>query len=197
MQGLNDRLSSYMGEIYSLKQENAQLRKVINDWQENNSLFILPTDQSQHSRDIQELQNQISSIINENTKIVLQIDNCKLASDDFKNKYEIEHNLRTNVQADVTALHHTLKGFKEDICKLESEVESLEYELLRMRRDNEQENNFLSTQLGLRVSVEVEAAKSKDLTRALLDFQEQYENLIESNQREAESLFLKVLLTVG
>ncbi|XP_056403643.1 keratin, type I cuticular Ha3-II-like [Hyla sarda] len=211
MRLLNDRLSSYLGEICSLEQENERLKKMISEWQRNNSP-IITTDQSQYSSDIRELQNKISSKITGNAAIVLQINNARTAFDDFNKNldckklsanaehphfsgpysnrwYEMEHNVRHNIEADVKTLHRIGEECKDETGKLESEVEILEQELLKMKKKSEQEINSLTIQLGPRVSVEVEAAKSKHLTKALSDIREQYENIIENNQREAESLF--------
>lgn len=50
--------------------------------------------------------------------------------------------------------------------------------------------NSLRAQLGARVNVEVEAAPSIDLNQALSEVRQQYENLMDRNLREVESIFL-------
>ncbi|PIO34765.1 hypothetical protein AB205_0220740 [Aquarana catesbeiana] len=50
--------------------------------------------------------------------------------------------------------------------------------------------NSLYSQLGARVTVEVEAPQSADLSKILSEIREQYEDLMESNKAEAEKWFL-------
>ncbi|MEE6507254.1 hypothetical protein FKM82_018396 [Ascaphus truei] len=85
MQLLNDRLSSYLERVNSLEQENAQLERKICEWYANNAPSSSP-DFSQYYSVIQELQCQIAAATVENAGIVLQIDNARLAIDDFRNK---------------------------------------------------------------------------------------------------------------
>ncbi|XP_069807954.1 keratin, type I cytoskeletal 19-like [Dendropsophus ebraccatus] len=190
MQHLNDRLASYLEKVRSLEQENAQLERNIREWYEKHQPSSLP-DFSCYFRTIQELQGQISSATLENARIVLQIDNARLAADDFKNKYEMELRLRNNVESDVNGLRHVLEELNREVCHLESQVQSLQEELLQMKRNHEEEVNSLRAQLGARVNVEVDAAPSMDLNGVLSEIREQYENLMDRNMREAESMFLQ------
>ncbi|XP_075702374.1 keratin, type I cytoskeletal 19-like [Rhinoderma darwinii] len=189
MQHLNDRLASYLEKVRSLEQENAQMERSIREWYDKNQPSTFP-DFSCYFRTIQELQGQISSATIENARIVLQIDNARLAADDFKNKY-MELRLRNNVESDVNGLRRVLEELNREVCDLEGQVQNLQEELLQMKRNHEEEVNSLRTQLGARVNVEVDAAPSMDLNRVLSENREQYENLMERNMREAESMFLQ------
>ncbi|XP_053573744.1 keratin, type I cytoskeletal 42-like [Bombina bombina] len=189
MQLLNDRLASYLEKVHSLEQQNCQLERNIREWYDNNQPSTLP-DFNNFFRTIQDLQGQISSATVENARIVLQIDNSRLAADDFRNKYEMELNLRTNVEGDVTGLRRVLEGLNLERCDLEMQVQNLQEELQQMRRNHEEEVNSLRTQLGARVNVEVNAAPSVDMNRSLNEIREQYENLMERNMREAENMFI-------
>ncbi|XP_075034439.1 keratin, type I cytoskeletal 19-like [Mixophyes fleayi] len=190
MQLLNKRLSSYMEKIRSLEQANAQLEKKICEWYENNAPD-LPIDQSRYSRNIQDLQNQISAVTTEKANIVLQIKNGRATIDDFPNKYEMELSLRSSIEAEVNDLRRICKAFNDETSILETEVEDLQQELLRMKRDSEQEMNYLTSQLGARVSVEVEAAPCTDLNKVLTEIRDQYENSIEKNRQEVDRLFIQ------
>ncbi|XP_075436531.1 keratin, type I cytoskeletal 19-like [Ascaphus truei] len=188
MQLLNNRLSSYLEKVRSLEQENAQLERKICEWYANNAPSSSP-DFNNYFRTIQELQCQISAATVENARIVLQIDNARLAADDFRNKYEMELRLRNNVEADVNGLRRTLEGLNMERCDLEMQVQNLQEELQQMKRNHEQEVNSLRAQLGARVNVEVNAAPSVDMNRALSEIREQYESLMERNMREVENMF--------
>ncbi|XP_073537189.1 keratin, type I cytoskeletal 19-like [Phyllobates terribilis] len=190
MQHLNDRLASYLEKVRSLEQENAQLERNIREWYDKNQPSSIP-DFSSYFRIIQDLQGQISSATIENARIVLQIDNARLAADDFKNKYEMELRLRNNVESDVNGLRRVLEELNREVCDLEGQVQSLQEELLQMKRNHEEEVTSLRAQLGARVNVEVDAAPSMDMNRVLSEIREQYENLMERNMREVESMFLQ------
>ncbi|XP_018412059.1 PREDICTED: keratin, type I cytoskeletal 42-like [Nanorana parkeri] len=188
MQHLNDRLASYLDKVRSLEQENAQLERNIQEWYERNQPSALPNFSS-FFRIIQELQGQISSTSLDNARITLQIDNARLAADDFRNKYEMERQLRCSVEADVNGLRILLEELNRDICNLQAQVGKLQEELQQMRRNHKEEVNALQAQLGARVSVEMNAAPSADLNRTLSEIREQYENLMEQNLREVETIF--------
>ncbi|CAH2302558.1 keratin, type I cytoskeletal 19-like [Pelobates cultripes] len=190
MQLLNDRLASYLEKVRSLEQENAQLERNIREWYEKHQPSAFP-DFSNFFRTIQDLQCQISSATVENARVVLQIDNARLAADDFKNKYEMELRLRNNVEADVSGLRRVLEGLNSERCDLEVQVQNLQEELQQMKRNHEEEVNSLRAQLGQRVNVEVDAAPSVDLNRSLSEIREQYENLMDRNLREVENMFLQ------
>ncbi|XP_053309971.1 keratin, type I cytoskeletal 19-like [Spea bombifrons] len=190
MQVLNDRLASYLEKVRSLENENNQLERNIREWYEKHQPTALP-DFSNYFRTIQELQGQISAATVENARIVLQIDNARLAADDFRNKYEMELRLRNSVEADVNGLRRVLEGLTAEIRDLEAQVRDLQEELQQMKRNHEEEVNALRAQLGQRVNVEVNAAPSIDMNKALSEIRQQYENLMDRNLREVESMFLQ------
>ncbi|XP_053573651.1 keratin, type I cytoskeletal 42-like [Bombina bombina] len=190
MQHLNDRLATYLEKVRSLEQENTQLERNIREWYDRNQPASLP-DFSNFFRTIQELQGQISAASTENARLVLQIDNSRLAIDDFKNKYEIELRLRNSIEADVTSLRRVLESLNIERRDLEVQVQNLQEELQQMRKNHEEEVSCLRAQLGARVSVEVDAAPSVDLNRALSEIREQYENSMERNMRDVENMFMQ------
>ncbi|XP_069807948.1 keratin, type I cytoskeletal 19-like [Dendropsophus ebraccatus] len=189
LQQLNSRLSCYLEKVRSLEQENAQLERKICEWYANNAPSNLP-DSSNYFKTIMELQSQVFSATVGNARIVLQIDNGQLAADDFRNKYEVERNLRNHVEADVAKLQKALEGLNMQRRDLEIQVQCLQEELIQIKSRNEEEINSLQSQLGARVNVELNAAPSVDLNRVLSEVREEYENLMERNLREVENIFL-------
>ncbi|KAM3923009.1 keratin, type I cytoskeletal 19-like [Leptodactylus fuscus] len=189
MQQLNNRLASYMEKVCSLEQENSQLERNIREWYEKNQPDGLP-DCSNYLRTIQELQNQIPAAYVENTKVFLDLDNAKMAADDFKNKLQLEMSLRTNIESDINGLQRVLERLNMEICSLQTTVQDLQDELQELKKGHQEEVNCLRTQLGARVSVEVDAAPCVDLNSVLSKIRQQYENLMERNLREVEEIFL-------
>uniref|UniRef100_A0A8C4LAF6 IF rod domain-containing protein n=1 Tax=Equus asinus TaxID=9793 RepID=A0A8C4LAF6_EQUAS len=163
MQFLNDRLASYLEKVRQLERENAELESRIRERCQQQEPEVCPNYQS-YFRTIEELQQKILCTKSENARLVVQIDNAKLAADDFRTKYETELGLRQL-------------------------VESLKEELLCLKRNHEEEVNTLRSQLGDRLNVEVDAAPTVDLNRVLNETRSQYEALVETNRRDVEEWF--------
>ncbi|XP_006833747.1 PREDICTED: keratin, type I cuticular Ha4-like [Chrysochloris asiatica] len=190
MQLLNDRLASYLEKVRQLEQENAELEGHIREFSQKQMPYASPNYQS-YFQTIEQLQKKILSNKAENTRMVLQIDNAKLAADDFRTKYQAEHSMRQLVEADINSLRRMLDELT--LCKsdLESQAESLKEELLHLKQNHEQEVNALKSQLGERLNVEVDAAPNVDLNRVLNEMRSQYEALVENNRRDVEEWFAK------
>uniref|UniRef100_A0A671E573 Keratin 36 n=1 Tax=Rhinolophus ferrumequinum TaxID=59479 RepID=A0A671E573_RHIFE len=188
MQFLNDRLANYLEKVRQLERENAELECRIREWYESQSPYICPDYQS-YFKTIEDLQQKILLTKAENTRLVLQIDNAKLAADDFRTKYETELGLRQLVEADTSSLRRMLDELT--LCKadLEMQVESLKEELLCLKKNHEEEVNALRCQIGDRLNVEVDAAPPVDLNKILDDMRCQYEALVENNRRDVETWF--------
>ncbi|XP_059236210.1 keratin, type I cuticular Ha1-like [Mustela nigripes] len=137
MQFLNDRLASYLEKVRQLERENAELESRIREWCQQQVPFVCPSYQS-YFRTIEELQQKILCSKAENARLVVQIDNAKLASDDFRTKYETEVGLRQLVESDINGLRRILDELT--LCKsdLEAQVESLKEELLCLKQNHEQ-----------------------------------------------------------
>ncbi|XP_043440376.1 keratin, type I cuticular Ha6 [Prionailurus bengalensis] len=188
MQFLNDRLASYLEKVRQLERENAELETRIREWYESQIPYICPDYQS-YFKTIEDLQQKILLTKAENARLVLQIDNAKLAADDFRTKYETELSMRQLVEADTNGLRRILDELT--LCKadLEAQVESLKEELLCLKKNHEEEVNTLRCQLGDRLNVEVDAAPPVDLNKILDDMRCQYEALVENNRRDVEAWF--------
>ncbi|EDM06001.1 rCG34348, isoform CRA_b [Rattus norvegicus] len=137
MQFLNDRLASYLEKVRQLERENAELESRIQERSQQQDPLVCPAYQA-YFRTIEELQQKILCGKSENARLVVQIDNAKLASDDFRTKYETELSLRQLVESDINGLRRILDELT--LCKsdLEAQVESLKEELLCLKQNHEQ-----------------------------------------------------------
>ncbi|XP_043858716.1 keratin, type I cuticular Ha2-like [Dromiciops gliroides] len=188
MQFLNDRLANYLEKVRQLEQENANLENKIQEACQSQMPTMCPDYQS-YFRIIEELQQKVLCTKAENARMVVQIDNAKLASDDFRTKYETEVSLRQLVEADINGLRRILDELT--LCKadLEAQVESLKEELLCLKKNHEEEVNALRCQLGDRLNIAVDAAPPVDLNRMLEEMRCQYETVVENNRRDVEEWF--------
>uniref|UniRef100_A0A8C6G6Z0 Keratin 42 n=1 Tax=Mus spicilegus TaxID=10103 RepID=A0A8C6G6Z0_MUSSI len=188
MQNLNDRLATYLDRVRALEEANADLEVKIREWYKKQGPGPA-RDYSPYFKTIEDLRNKILAATIDNASIVLQIDNARLAADDFRTKYETELNLRMSVEADINGLRRVLDELTLARADLEMQIESLKEELAYLRKNHEEEMNALRGQVGGDVSVEMDAAPGVDLSRILNEMRDQYEKMAEKNRKDAEEWF--------
>ncbi|XP_039209923.1 keratin, type I cytoskeletal 24-like [Crotalus tigris] len=194
MQNLNSRLANYLEKVRSLEEANAELERKIRHWYEKNGPGApgVTRDYSKYHHMMDELRNQIMNTTVENANVVLQIDNARLAADDFRMKFENEHFLRQSVEGDINGLRRVLDDLTMNRSDLEAQLESLTEELAYLRKNHEEEITLLRSSSTGDVTVEMNAAPGIDLTKLLNDMRAQYEDLAEQNRREAEEQFIRM-----
>ncbi|KAM8946987.1 keratin, type I cytoskeletal 17-like [Pelodytes ibericus] len=187
MQNLNGRLASYLDKVRALEEANADLESKIKEWYIKHQPK-LPADYSQYFRIIEELKSRILAETIENSRVVLQIDNAKLAADDFRQKYENELCLRQSVESDIAGLRRVLDELSFSKSNLQPQLESLKEELECLKRNHEEEMKAMRGQKG-DINVEMDAAPGIDLSKLLNDMRNQYEELAEQNRQRAEDWY--------
>ncbi|NXL85314.1 K1C12 protein, partial [Alectura lathami] len=193
MQNLNDRLAAYLDKVRSLEDANTELERKIREWYEKNGPGAgIPgagNDYSKYYPIIEDLRNKIINATIDNARIILQVDNARLAADDFRLKYENEVALRQSVEADINGLRRVLDELTLTRADLEMQIESLNEELAYLKKNHEEELQGLQSSTVGQVSVEMDAAPGTDLTKLLNDMRGQYEVIAEQNRKDAEAWF--------
>lgn len=207
MQNLNDRLASYLDRVRQLEQSNVELEQKIKDFlakQRGGSSKGEPgKDYSTYFKTIEDLKAKIITASHDNHTVVLQIDNARLAADDFKMKYENELAMRRSVEADTAGLRKIMDDLTLTKTDLESQFEGLTEEMSLLKKNHDEEVKGQQTTTVGDVNVQMNAAPGNDLLKKMNELREQYEAMAEKNRKEAEDQFksmsesLKKEITAG
>ncbi|NWY08186.1 K1C18 protein, partial [Nothoprocta ornata] len=135
MQELNERLATYLEQVRSLEQQNRQLERQIRDFMQKKGPSS--RDWSHYWELIEELRGKIYDATVDNARTLLQIDNARLAADDFRVKYEAELAIRLSVESDIVGLRKVIDDTNMARLQLEGEIESLKEELIFMKKNHE------------------------------------------------------------
>ncbi|XP_078385631.1 keratin, type I cytoskeletal 19-like isoform X2 [Cetorhinus maximus] len=188
MQNLNDRLALYLEKVRSLEKSNNQLECQIREFYEMRTPSGTK-DLGSYWKTISELRAQINDASLANARVLLQIDNAKLAADDFKTKYESEYSIRCGVEMDIAGLRKVLDELTFIRTDLESQIEQLKEETIYTKKNHEEELKSLRNQIRGTVTVDVDSTPGTDLTKALAEIREKYEVISAKNLKEAESWY--------
>ncbi|KAL4833784.1 hypothetical protein H8958_007362, partial [Nasalis larvatus] len=185
IQSLNDRLASYLDRVRSLETENRRLESKIREHLEKKGPQV--RDWSHYFKIIEDLSAQIFANTVDNARIVLQIDNARLAADDFRVKYETELAMRQSVENDIHGLRKVIDDTNVTRLQLETEIEALKEELLFMKKNQEEEVKGLQAQIASSgLTVEADAPESQDLAKIMADIRAQYDELARKNREELD-----------
>uniref|UniRef100_A0A3P9IRT2 Keratin 99 n=1 Tax=Oryzias latipes TaxID=8090 RepID=A0A3P9IRT2_ORYLA len=185
MQNLNMRLSNYLEKVRSLEEENRKLELNIRELCLKKT--VTPHNFSRYFETINDLPIKWDPRTN---NLTLQMDNHRLAAEDFRMKYETELSLRKAVDADIFRLRKVRDGLTLGISDLEIIVENLQEELVTLKK-NHSEVRMHQLQVGQTstVNVEVDAANSVDLTEVLEKVRVSYEAVLKKNKLELEAWY--------
>ncbi|NWH40506.1 K1C18 protein, partial [Chloropsis hardwickii] len=134
MQDLNDRLATYLEQVRSLERENRRLETQIREHiAMSPCVHVSPVSMCVLVSLFQILESTV-----ENARTVLQIDNARLAADDFRVKFEAELAIRLSVDSDIAGLRKVLDDTNMTRLQLEGDIEALHEELILLRKDHDQ-----------------------------------------------------------
>ncbi|KAI4827715.1 hypothetical protein KUCAC02_031088 [Chaenocephalus aceratus] len=183
MQNLNDRLANYLETVRNLEQANKELEMKIMEALEKGGPSM--KDYSKYEPIIEDLRRMIFEEILDNARYVLQIDNARLAADDFKVKFDNEMAIRQSVEADIAGLKRVIDDTNMTRMNIESEIENVRDELTFLKKNHEEEVMEIRNQISnSAVQVDVDAPKGQDLAQVMQDVRSNYEKLAVKNAQD-------------
>ncbi|XP_038823805.1 keratin, type I cytoskeletal 13-like [Salvelinus namaycush] len=188
MHNLNDRLATYMEKVRQLEATNHQLEEKLKTFTFNK---VEAHDLTIYDATLKPLMEQLMAFLIQNTQIAVEIDNAKLTADDFRVKWENELSLRQCVEGDIGGLRNLQREFEMNITAMMQDLQGYQNERVSMAKSHEEE--LLSMRGGMtgQVNVDVQAAKSQDLSLMLAEVRSEYEAAVEKNRRQAEAWYMK------
>ncbi|KAJ0015399.1 hypothetical protein NQD34_009019 [Periophthalmus magnuspinnatus] len=195
MQSLNSRLASYLDKVRTLERSNADLESKIKQ---------LMLDRIPKGHDLDSMMAQAHAVEQEvrkktleNARLMLEIDNAKLAADDFRIKWETELVMCQSVERDCVALKKAKTDHEQIIASLRGDLDSLKEELYFLKKNHEEEMEQMRSRIARdEVNVEVDTARGPELGTILSDLRNQYEGIVKKNKEQAEQWYRKKLDTV-
>ncbi|XP_036432962.1 keratin, type I cytoskeletal 18-like isoform X2 [Colossoma macropomum] len=188
MRGLNTRLADYLAQVRTLQEANSKLEAQIRE--RVSSRGSEERDWTQYDKTIAHLRGQLRELNMDNARLMLQIDNARLAADDFKVKFEAEHAMRQGVDQDVANLRKMIDDTHMSRMQLESEIESLKEELIFLNKNHEEDVANLKGQIrGSSVDVQMEARRGDDLSETIDKIRQQYEKAMQKSREESEAWY--------
>ncbi|XP_052004498.1 keratin, type I cytoskeletal 18 isoform X1 [Xyrauchen texanus] len=189
MKGLNDRLAGYLSKVRLLEESNSQLEEQIKEALMRKEAES-GRDWSAYEKTIADLRDQIQEMAMDNARLFLQIDNARLAADDFKVKFESEQAMRQGVEQDLARLRKMLDDTYMGRMQLESQIESLREELAFLKKSHDEDVANLRNQINeCQVNVQMDSKKSEDLNDTINNIRAQYERAVQKSREDTEAWY--------
>ncbi|KAI4875513.1 hypothetical protein NFI96_009694 [Prochilodus magdalenae] len=188
MEGLNSRLSGYLSRVRKLENSNRDLEEQIRELLEKRGQTA-DRDWDEIEKPLADLKKELREKTMENARLLLQLDNSKLANEDFKNKVDTERIQRQNLERDIADLKRLIDDTQITRLNLESQIESAREELAYLKKDHREEVAVLKEKIkDSNVTVEVDSSQS-NLSDTINKLRDQYEKLAEKNREETNEWY--------
>ncbi|XP_060710850.1 keratin, type I cytoskeletal 47 kDa-like [Hemiscyllium ocellatum] len=186
LQHLNDRLATFLSQVRSLEDSNKELERQIREY---GTRSFVGFDWSIYDQTLKPIQKEILDAVLQNSQIALEIDNAKLAAEDFKNKYESELALKQSVENDILGLGQLKDTYQSLQACLADEIAQLEDEIAFLKKDHEEQLRNLRQQKTADIDVQVDSVPSVDMAAKLQEMRDSYTKLAEQNKKDLDNWY--------
>uniref|UniRef100_A0A8C7LH27 Keratin, type 1, gene c5 n=1 Tax=Oncorhynchus kisutch TaxID=8019 RepID=A0A8C7LH27_ONCKI len=178
-------LSNYLNKVCSLERPNSELEFKIKP-------LMLERTPKGHDIEGMMAQAHVRKKNLENARIMLEIDNAKLAPDGFRVKWEAEAPLCQSVERDCLALRMARSDHVLIIATLRGDLGSLKEDLCFLKKNHDEVRERGSMKACMtNEQVEVDAAQGPDLEAIMAELRIQYEGIARKNKEDSEIWYPK------
>ncbi|XP_054904375.1 keratin, type II cytoskeletal 8-like [Poeciliopsis prolifica] len=188
IKGLNNRFASFIDKVRFLEQQNKMLETKWSLLQEQTTIHSNIS--AMFEAYIANLRKQLDGLGNDKIKLEGELHNMQGLVEDFKNKYEVELNKRTECENEFVLVKKDVDEAYMSKVELEAKLDSLTDELNFLRSIYEEELRELQSQIkNTSVIVEMDNRRSLDMDAVVAEVKAQYEDIANRTRAEAETWY--------